>query len=846
MSTLEDTVIPISLKARDGDGDPLVYSIGTLPAKGVLAGTPPDLAYIPNANTTGLDRFTFRVSDGPLASALEVVSVLVIPVNDAPVAESQFLSLSEDASVEILLGARDADNDPLSFVIASAPSKGSISGAAPRLTYRPEAGFNGLDSFTFKVSDGSAESLPATITLAIRSINDPPVAYDQFVALAEDSSQGLLLTGHDPEGGWLAFQIVEPPKNGSVNGAPPNLTYTPARDFHGEDRFTFKVSDGDLESAPAAVRVSVRPVNDAPVPENQFLTVTQGRSRIVTLTGNDAEAGPLQFMLASLPAKGLLSGKPPNLIYLPYPNERGLDSFSFKVSDGVLESAPGTVQLALTEKTSGPTISTIADQTSRNGEPTAKLPFTIGDLETAPEKLVVAASSSMPALVPSENIVLEGSGPARTVRVNPASAQPGTATITVVVWDEDGLAATPAIELITPGDFSVVDPATPLVVEAKATDPDGAIQRIDFYAGATRIGSSTAAPYQFTWSPPSPGRHALSAKAIDNRAGESASSPVNIRVEQPAGQVAVITSGDDPDLGLIRRYLFDLPVQWRLIPRAEARLENLLRQREAVVWHQPGAAEVVSQDLILLESLAKAGTPIYFLGDALLAASRRLSSGERDRWQNLIHLKPGGTSWLKQVAILEAASHPAVLNGPAGAVARFAYPVTAQQSGLQTGQPGEVVLGRSGTFDLLLSAVDGQSSARAFTHHLRLSGATDEFGATEQAKLFKNAIGWLLAKPSFPDLSTNAELPTATVVVDAPAAPPRLVIRRENPDSIRVELPGAGAGAIYALEASDDLIHWSRLNTKLTGPGASATFSWAAAPRRFFRAVSPNAPTISP
>ena len=55
------------------------------------------------------------------------------------------------------------------------------------------------------------------------------------------------------------------------------------------------------------VRITVRPVNDAPTAENQFLTVTQGRSRIVTLTGGDPETSALQFTLTSLPTKGLLS-----------------------------------------------------------------------------------------------------------------------------------------------------------------------------------------------------------------------------------------------------------------------------------------------------------------------------------------------------------------------------------------------------------------------------------------------------------------------------------------------------------------------------------------------------------
>lgn len=1052
VSTQEDTALSISLKGRDPDEDPLIFKIGTLPAKGLLVGTPPDLVYIPNPNASGLDRFTYTVSDGKLSSELAVATVMVVAVNDPPLAESQFLSLAEDTSVDILLGGRDADNDPLSFVIVSAPLKGSLSGSPPRLTYQSELNANGIDSFAFKVTDGTTDSPPATITLSVRPINDPPTAADQYVTMDEDSSQGIVLTGRDVESGLLTFQIVDPPRNGVVAGVPPLLTYTPARDFNGEDRLTFKVLDGDRESTAATVKISVRPVNDAPLAENQFLSVTEGRSRNVTLAGRDAEGSALQFFLTSLPTKGVLSGKPPNLIYLPHPNERGLDSFSFKVSDGILESLPGTTQFSLVEKTSGPVISKIADQTSRHGEPTAKLPFTIHDRETAAERLVLAASSSTPALVAAENIQVEGSGEARTVQVRPSSAQPGTAIITLVVWDEDGLADSaqfsltilvenrtpvvealslttpedqplpiqlqasdpdkdpvtltvtsppkkgrlsgtpptltyipnanatgtdgftfsardassespaatvtiqilpvndpptlskmpdqivqagqvigpirfevidpdtpladlrvsvdfssasliradsvfldgsgpsrtltlapaagksgvttvklrvndgelsattefqitilapnqpPAISLVTPWDLAVVDPKDPLELEARADDPDGVIQRIDFYAGTTLIGSSVVPPYRFTWNTPVKGQQVLSARAIDDRGAEAASSPVSIRVDPPAGRVAVLTGGDDPDLGLIRRYLFELPVQWRLLPRTEAKVENLLHQYQAVLWHQPTGADLLLQDLDLLSVLSESATPLYFLGDSLVAARRWLSAEGRDRWQNLIHLKPGGISWLNSITILEGADHPLTKNGPVGSVARFAYPITPQQAAVQAGLPGEVVLGRSGSFDILVAAVDPKSSARTFTHHLRLGGASDAIGMAEQSRLFKNAIGWLIDKTNFVNLKVDPENTTSNaqvVIGSAPARFPKLILHRENQDTLRVQLSGAEAGANYVLEASDDLIHWSPIGVGLTGPGSWATFSSASVFRRFFRAVSTHTPTAA-
>ena len=72
----------------------------------------------------------------------------------------------------IQLSASDIDGDTLTYSIID-PLNGSLDGQAPNLTYTPTAGFIGLDSFTFTVSDGIESSLPATVSI---TIEEPAVA----------------------------------------------------------------------------------------------------------------------------------------------------------------------------------------------------------------------------------------------------------------------------------------------------------------------------------------------------------------------------------------------------------------------------------------------------------------------------------------------------------------------------------------------------------------------------------------------------------------------------------------------------------------------------------------------
>ncbi len=82
-----------------------------------------------------------------------------------------------------------------------------------------------------------------------------------------------------------------------------------------------------------------------------------------------------------------------------------------------------------------PGISQIADQTLPEDASTRVLDFTVGDVETPPESLLVTASSSNPILLPLTGIVVAGSGSSRSVAITPAAGLNGSAMVTLAVSD---------------------------------------------------------------------------------------------------------------------------------------------------------------------------------------------------------------------------------------------------------------------------------------------------------------------------------------------------------------------------------------------------------------------------
>ncbi|MDB5336314.1 MAG: repeat-containing protein, partial [Planctomycetaceae bacterium] len=181
VSTAEDTpIVNGQLTASDADNDPLTYSQGsTFAAHGVAVingnGT---FSYTPNANYFGSDSFSFKVNDGTFNSADATVSVTISSVNDVPVANPLSINLNEDTPFNGNLTGSDVEGSPLTFSQGSVLAAHGFATINPdgSFNYTPQTNYNGPDSFTFRVNDGTAFSPEATVTVSVASINDVPVA----------------------------------------------------------------------------------------------------------------------------------------------------------------------------------------------------------------------------------------------------------------------------------------------------------------------------------------------------------------------------------------------------------------------------------------------------------------------------------------------------------------------------------------------------------------------------------------------------------------------------------------------------------------------------------------------
>ncbi|HIB92367.1 TPA: tandem-95 repeat protein, partial [Candidatus Poribacteria bacterium] len=182
----------------------------------------------------------------------------------------------------------------------------------------------------------------------IEAVNDIPTANAQSVEILEDTVASIKLAASDVEGDDLIYVIVDAPRQGSLAGDVPDLSYTPDADFNGTDSFSFIAKDQDQTSGFAVVDVRINEVNDAPVANDQLVMLLENTEMSITLAATDAENDPLTYTLVSVPQDGTVSNVDlPRLTYHPNENFNGTDHLTYIASDGELVSETATVDITV-------------------------------------------------------------------------------------------------------------------------------------------------------------------------------------------------------------------------------------------------------------------------------------------------------------------------------------------------------------------------------------------------------------------------------------------------------------------------------------------------------------------
>src|SRR2546427_733696 len=324
--------------------------------------------WTPVVNSTGTDSFTYKANDGLADSGIATVTITITGANDAPVAVNDSYTTTEDTTLTVaapgvLANDTDVDGDPLSAVLVSQPTHGSLTlNSNGSFSYTPAANYDGTDSFTYKANDGQTDSAVATVTITIGGANDAPVAVNDSYTTTEDitlnvAASGVLANDTDADGDTLNAVLVSQPAHGSLTlNSDGSFSYVPAANYNGADNFTYKANDGQADSGIATVNITITAVNNAPVATNDSYTTADDTTLNVAAPGvltndSDVDGDSLSAVLVSQPTHGSLTlNSNGSFTYAPAANYTGSDSFTYKANDGQADSGIATVTISRSEE----------------------------------------------------------------------------------------------------------------------------------------------------------------------------------------------------------------------------------------------------------------------------------------------------------------------------------------------------------------------------------------------------------------------------------------------------------------------------------------------------------------
>lgn len=299
----------------------------------------------------GVEATSTESANGSTASTTATLAVTVIPVNDAPVAQDDRVTVRtfKTVVIDVLANDSDADSTDLTSVLVDGPRHGWLSrNSDGTYSYTAACGYVGTDSFSYRTSDGQLSSTLATVTITVTA-EHPPVAIDDTVTTAEDTAVRIdvLSNDTDVDGDTLEAFVACGPQHGRLcRNDDGTWTYLADANWSGTDHFTYRTWDDLTGSNLAMVTINVTPANDAPTARNASFNVdSNGTVRIdFDRLVADVDGNALTLSLAN-PAHGTLNrNSDGSYTYRPATGYTGTDAFTYSVNDGLL-STTATISL---------------------------------------------------------------------------------------------------------------------------------------------------------------------------------------------------------------------------------------------------------------------------------------------------------------------------------------------------------------------------------------------------------------------------------------------------------------------------------------------------------------------
>jgi len=288
----------------------------------------------------------------------------IVFLNRAPSADNDALTVLRNSSaalIDVLSNDSDPDNDDLTISDVVQPANGTVVNNGNSVTYTPNEGFIGVDTFEYTVDDGNGDQAMAQVSITVE--NNAPIASDDSATVVGTAQLivEVLNNDTDSDGTVLTVASVNQAQNGSVsNNGDGTITYQANEGFVGTDSFSYVIVDEDGAQSTAVVTVIVEEeppvviVNEAPVALDDLYLVPMNASIDFNPLENDYdpdEGDEISFVSAETSglAGSITVNEDGTMSYTAPLYFSGTLMFTYTITDSNGETATATVTLCIAD-----------------------------------------------------------------------------------------------------------------------------------------------------------------------------------------------------------------------------------------------------------------------------------------------------------------------------------------------------------------------------------------------------------------------------------------------------------------------------------------------------------------
>ena len=398
------SLLDVLANDTDADGDTITISNieNTAGEATIVAGK---IQFTPPANFSGEIVLTYTITDGystgneGINDRTASVTITITPVNDAPTANADSVTMNEDAPallVNVLANDSDIDGDTLVITAATADI-GSASVVDNKIQYTPTANTNGTAIINYTINDGNGGTATTNLTITITPVNDAPIANADSATIDEDAAPiliNVLANDSDVDGDSLAISAASA-DIGSVSVVGNQIQYTPAADDNGLATVTYTVSDSNGGASTTTLTITITPVNDAPIVNADSATIDEDAAPIlinVLVNDSDADGNSLTISAASANI-GSVSVLSNQIQYTPEADDNGLATVTYTVSDSNGGASTTTLTITIIPVNDAPIANADTATMDEDAAPLL-IDVLINDLDADSDSLSITAASA--------------------------------------------------------------------------------------------------------------------------------------------------------------------------------------------------------------------------------------------------------------------------------------------------------------------------------------------------------------------------------------------------------------------------------------------------------------------